>query len=162
MPSVESIERGEHRISSQPGYRSEPKGAAESYDSSNIDQDCPHPSSKSRVLIAALPFPFTPPSVFRLAVGVRLRSARVLIAGRSRADGVGNSDIHDVDHDRDRACAMSWESVVSGAFQNQLPIAAGISAKHATNIHISGRSMVRIIPTIATVATHAANTRSFR
>ncbi len=57
---------------------------------------------------------------------------------------------------------MSWESVASGAFQNQLPITAGISAKQATNIHISGRSIARIIPTIATVATHAANTRSFR
>ena len=157
------MERDVNRIKlSQPGYRSDPQRAAESYDSSNVDENCPQPSPKSRVFIAALPFPVAPPPVFRLAVGARLRSARVLSGGRSRADGVGNSDIHDVHHDRDRPLAMSCERVASGASQNQLPIAAGISARQATNIHIAGRSMARIIPTVATVATHAANTRSFR
>ena len=57
---------------------------------------------------------------------------------------------------------MSCDRVASGTFQSRLPTAAGISAKHAINIQICGRSIARIIPTIATVATQAANTRSFR
>ena len=92
-----------------------------------------------------------------LAVSAGWRQGRVL-----NADQAGKSGSPDVRHERDRPLAMSCESVASGATQNQLPIAAGISAKQATNIHLSGRSTARIMPTIATVATHVDNTRSFR
>jgi len=119
--------------------------------------DCPQPSPKARVLIAALLFPFAPPSFLSLAVSAGWRQGRVL-----NADQAGKSGSPDVRHERDRPLAMSCESVASGATQNQLPIAAGISAKQATNIHLSGRSTARIMPTIATVATHVDNTRSFR
>jgi hypothetical protein len=117
----------------------EPQRANDSRDGGDVSEHRSHPAPKSRVVIAALSFPVVPPRVFRLFVGV-----------------------NDVDHDRDRALAMSCESVTSGAIHSQFPIIAGMSAIQATSIHKSGLSMVRISPAIATVATHAANTRSFR
>jgi hypothetical protein len=74
------------------------------------------------------------------------------------------SDLDDVHHDRDRdrALAMSCDSVASGASHNQLPMTTGIIVRLATNTHRSGLSMATTNPTVMTVPAHAAKTRSFR
>ena len=78
--------------------------------------------------------------------------------------GMAENALNVVHHDRgrDRSLAMSSESVASGASHNQLPTATGIIARLAMSNHRSGLSMATINPTVATVAAHAANTKSFR
>jgi hypothetical protein len=87
--------------------------------------------------------------------------AAVLPAYSHRQQLLG-SDIDDVHHDRDRALALSCNSVGSGAPHNQLPMTTGIIVRLATNTHRSGLSMARINPTVMTVPAHAVKTRSFR
>ena len=57
--------------------------------------------------------------------------------------------------------AISSDGTASGVSHNQFAIPAGTSAKHTINIQKFGLSMATMIPTVAAVATHAANTGSF-